>query len=133
MKKSFTLLFLTLILGLTACQKDKGTQLSLDNGNRWKANIETTQGVNNLIHIMGSFEESDTVETYNNIGDSLMSGFKMIFKKCTMEGDAHNQLHDFLFPMKKMFKKLESDDIKICKQGVADLNKHLPLYAEYFE
>ena len=69
--------------------------LSLDNGKLWLANQETTIGVNNMIELMSTFTEKDSVESYGKLTEQLKSEFTTIFEKCTMKGEAHNQLHNF--------------------------------------
>ena len=133
MRKALAFAFISLVVCISACKKTPETNLSLNNGQRWKANIETTQGVANMTRLMDAFVESDDTKSYNGLSDSRQSEFKMIFKQCTMEGEAHNQLHSFLFPMKKMFTMLESDDLATCKQGATTFKNHLPLYSAYFE
>jgi hypothetical protein len=105
----------------------------LDNGNRWIANPETTEGINNMIQLMGSFSDTENVGSYKILTDSLESEFKMVFKKCTMKGEAHNQLHNFLLPMKATFPKLASSDLNECKTSFDYLNKRLATYQEFFE
>ncbi len=133
MRKALAFVFISLIVSISACKKTPDTNLSLDNGQRWKANIETTQGVANMTQLMDAFVESDDTKLYNSLSDSLKSEFKMIFKQCTMEGEAHNHLHSFLFPMKEMFTMLESDDIATCQKGASTFKAHLPQYLEFFE
>ncbi|MFT5915708.1 MAG: hypothetical protein ACJAWV_001321 [Flammeovirgaceae bacterium] len=108
-------------------------QVKLNNGERWLANAETTEGINNMIELMNSFTEKENVESYKVLVDSLNSEFNMIFKKCTMKGEAHNQLHNYLVPMKLKFTKMPSADLNECKTSFEDLNKHLAVYEEYFQ
>ena len=82
MRKALAFVFISLIVSISACKKTPDTNLSLDNGQRWKANIETTQGVANMTQLMDAFVESDDTKLYNSLSDSLKSEFKMIFKQC---------------------------------------------------
>jgi len=50
-----------------------------------------------------------------------------------MTGEAHNQLHNYLIPMKTLFKDFGSSDIDTCKQRFKTLNKHLSQYRKYFK
>ena len=108
-------------------------ELSLDNGKRWVANPETTEGINAMIQLMDSFSEQDNAASYKALSDSLESEFTLIFKRCTMKGEAHNQLHNFLFPMKAKFKDLASTDLAECKMTFDELKTHLAAYSSYFE
>jgi hypothetical protein len=107
--------------------------LTLDNGNHWQANPETTQGVNNMIQIMAGFSATEHSEDYQALTDTLINEFQMIFQKCTMKGEAHNQLHNFLIPIKGEFEHLNSTDLEKNKLAYANLQKHLNIYKDYFE
>jgi hypothetical protein len=50
-----------------------------------------------------------------------------------MTGEAHNQLHHFLIPIKNNFKMLASTNLDECKKAYAELNDHLLIYSDYFQ
>lgn len=109
------------------------TVLRLNNGNLWQANSETTDGINNMLALMNSFTEKENLEAYTILKQNLEKEFGTIITKCTMKGEPHNQLHNFLIPMKPLFKGLESSNLTICKESYNTLNKHLLEYSNYFE
>lgn len=104
-----------------------------DDGARWKANTETTDGIEKMIRIINGFEQGDDIEAYASLSEALNVEFILIFQKCTMKGEAHSQLHNYLLPMRIYFKRLESNDLEKCKTSFAELGAHLALYSEYFE
>jgi hypothetical protein len=114
-------------------QKPTEDQVILDKGNLWKANIETTFGINTMIKRMDSFSNREAINAYKILKDSLNSDFSMIFQNCTMKGEAHNQLHNYLKPMIGFFEGLESEDLVICKTSFIELEQYLNLYENYFE
>ncbi len=107
--------------------------LQLNNGNLWLANSETTEGINNMITLMNAFSDKENTEGYSTLKQSLEKEFGTIITKCTMKGEPHNQLHNFLIPMKSLFKGLESSELTICKESYSTLNKHLLEYSNYFK
>lgn len=107
--------------------------LKLNNGQLWAANEETTDGVNNMITLMNSFSEKENVASYAQLTENLTLEFTTIFQKCTMKGEAHNQLHNFLIPIKNLFPYLSSNNIDTCKDAFTKLNAHLNIYKNYFE
>jgi hypothetical protein len=109
------------------------SKMVLDDGNRWTANQETTEGINSMIAFTNSFTDYENIASYNALSDSLNSAFNLILKQCTMDGAAHDQLHNFLFPMKAKFKILAADDLNEAKVAYEDLKKHLALYSVYFQ
>lgn len=107
--------------------------LSLNNGSLWSANVETTTGINNMINLMNSFSDKESTEAYTTLKNNLEAEFNTILKECTMKGESHNQLHNFLVPMKEMFEGIDSSDLEICKINFNTLNKHLTEYTKYFK
>jgi hypothetical protein len=109
------------------------SKVSLNKGEAWEANQETTDGINKMIQLMDDYTETENVEAYKSLSDTLDSEFNLIFKKCTMKGEAHNQLHNYLFPMKAKFKSLASGDLTESKAAFGDLKEHLTEYKTYFQ
>lgn len=113
--------------------EESESQLQLNNDKRWLANHETTEGVNNIIGFVSSFSDKNNVEAYHDLNEQLTAEFSMIFKKCTMKGEAHKQLHNFLIPIKDLSEGLNSSDLSICTENYEMLKKHLMDYSDYFE
>ena len=142
-----TILKLTLVLVIafsSSCKKEakkKTDELHLheqngievNDGKRWLANSETTEGVANMQKIMNTFNEKEDLKAYATLTKSLKSEFSMVFEKCTMKGESHNQLHNFLIPINDLFEPLASSDLKECQESYDKLNKHLKVYQTYFK
>ena len=112
---------------------EESTELQLNEGEKWKANPETTKGVENMIAYMDAFTDADNISAYHELNDSIKSEFTGIFQKCTMKGEAHNQLHNFLIPIKDQFDALGSNNLDSCKAGIIHLKDHLRIYFNFFE
>ena len=67
---------------------------------------------------------------YEKLVADLKAEFAMIFKKCTMTGEAHEQLHNYLIPLKT---KIESLSEPINDEKTIDLSKYLKDYFNYFQ
>ena len=50
-----------------------------------------------------------------------------------MTGEAHNQLHNFLIPIKKHLEIFETSDLKESQENFKTLNEHLKEYNKFFE
>jgi len=107
--------------------------VSTNNGELWKANIETTEGIKKMQELMYSFSDEENVNAYASLKTSLEEEFTTIFQKCTMKGESHNQLHNYLKPMIEIFEGLESSDLETCKENFSIMNTHLAGYQNYFE
>lgn len=113
--------------------KHTASEIVLDNGNPWTANAETTQGINQMIILMDAFEAKDDSKAYTSLEEGLSNEFDLIFKNCTMQGEAHVQLHNYLFPMKDMFATLKSKELDKQKAGFETLKAYLLTYPDYFQ
>jgi len=66
------------------------------------------------------------------LNKNLIEEFNEIFKLCTMTGEAHNQLHNYLHPLKGLIDEVGSSDIETCRNSFDKLQKHLNEYSVYF-
>lgn len=108
--------------------------VELNNGEKWKANPETTEGINRMMSIISVDASAYAAADYNNLGQALSVEKTQIFENCTMEGEAHNQLHNYLQPLIDMINDLkEKSDVIELEATRLDLLDHLYAYADYFE
>lgn len=107
--------------------------VQLNGENKWVANPETTSGIKKMQYLMSTFSNKESIKAYASLKEELQTEFTTIFNKCTMKGEAHNQLHNYLKPMIEIFKGLESTDLDVCKANFNLMNTHLDKYKNYFE
>jgi len=79
------------------------------------------------------FSSDASIEDYKNLKLNLEKDFSEIFQKCTMKGESHNQLHNYLKPMLPMFDAFESEDASIRSSNLSKMKRHLSGYTNYFE
>ena len=103
--------------------------ISLDNGNKWKANAETTEGITHLKKIVAKAIESGSADS--TLAEPLQKEFQYIFDKCTMKGDSHDQLHNFLIPIKSYLEQIKSGSASSAT--MVAFQNHLNTYENYFE
>ncbi len=110
--------------------------LQLNNGAKWPANQETTDGINKMIEQIKAFEElqlPEEIVNYNQLGSGLNTTMTGIFDQCTMKGAAHDELHDFLVPLTGHIKTLSGTDVAAAQQALTETKAHLAQYQVYFE
>jgi hypothetical protein len=107
--------------------------ITLNNGEKWSANPETTQGIKNMTNLIAALPADPTSEEYHALHASLEQEFEMIFEKCTMTGEAHNQLHNYLLPLKDMVGALDTDSKEECRETTVLIKEHLEEYGNYFQ
>lgn len=104
-------------------------QVELDNGEKWQANSETTEGIDNMLLAVNNTADSETPD-YLILKDNLEKEFMVILEKCTMTGESHDQLHNYLLPLKAKYDQLETSS---TKQDIEELNHYLSTYRSYFK
>ncbi len=107
--------------------------VQLNDGKRWEANPETTEGIERMKELMESFQPMDSARSYHKLNAKLMNEYQYIFKECTMKGESHQQLHNYLLPLKVQFEKLQSEELDTCQTAFRTIEKHLDKYSEYFK
>ena len=117
----------------TVDNHENGSEVQLNDGKLWLANYETTKGVLNMQKLLNTFSGGESLEAYATLKSDLEKEFGTIITECTMKGESHNQLHNFLVPLKELFNGLGSSDLATCKKSFETLNKHLTAYSTYFE
>lgn len=107
--------------------------LKLNNGDLWMANAETTEGIQKMSQLVANFTDTENMEAYPELKTKLEAEFGTIISKCTMTGEAHDQLHTYLLPMRPLFKDLVAEDLATRKASLEKLTKHLSEYSAYFK
>jgi len=115
MKKISLFLLLPLAFLFLGCANEhaghhegEAVAVKLDNGNKWVANPETTEGIVNMQSLVDAYLGGGDTDV-QALRTSLETEFSTIFEKCTMKGEAHEQLHNYLLPIKAMLKNLDEN------------------------
>jgi len=106
--------------------------LQLNNGAKWEANAETTQGITNMIKLVSEFPATPSDQDYTNLQDKLVSELNLIFQRCTMTGDSHEQLHNYLLPLKNKIEDLDQSTQQESGKVVEQIRTRLAQYDQYF-
>lgn len=104
--------------------------VALNNGQRWEANTETSKGIANMQNILeySKGKELDLLQLHTDLQDA----YQTIFKQCTMTGEAHDRLHDYLIPIKGHLDNLLSASPEEEMTVVDNFAKYLSTYENYF-
>ena len=76
--------------------------------------------------------DNATLEDYRGLQKRLAVSFQNIIQKCTMTGEAHNQLHAYLMPLKEKIDKLSTTDLGASKKLTHDIRDYLLKYSHFF-
>jgi len=107
--------------------------IALNGSEKWEANPETTEGVENMLDLINE-TETETIEDYHNLGSKLNEEKNYIIKECTMEGPSHDNLHVFLHPLiDKVDALLETQSATEAEEIVQSMKTNLQKYYDYFK
>lgn len=109
--------------------KTNAGELSLNNGEKWQANPETNEGIANMQEAVESYQQAGTPDP-DSLQMQLFSEFRTLVEKCTMKGEAHDQLHYYIIPLKKKIDALKEGDVQ---ENITELEAYLMGYSDYFE
>lgn len=145
--RSFVII--TIIIVLTSCASQGSKQktenekidvhhvqtpeVTLDNGKKWKVNFAITKGISNMRQLVESINNKSSLDDYHRLGEKLLNEFNTILRRCDMTGEAHNQLHNYLVPLRGWFKTLKKGDIAECRFALTSLKEHLGKFNSYFK
>jgi len=106
--------------------------IKLDSGNKWAANIETTNGVNAMLNKINE-SSLNSVDDYLALANKLNVEKNTLVKECTMTGSSHDNLHIFLHPLIEKINHLSNttstnEGSEITKSITENLNA----YFNYF-
>lgn len=105
------------------------TEVQLDNGEKWQANAETTEGVNKMLAFVNDAAKSEAPD-YLALKGNLEKEFMVVLEKCTMTGESHDQLHNYLLPLKAKFDQLGEGS---TQHNVEELDHYLVSYSNFFK
>ena len=92
----------------------------------------TTNGIGLMLGSVGDMPAQPTIEDFRALHKTLNVRFQTILKQCTMRGEAHNQLHNYLMPLKEKIDLLASADLDTCKKMLPELKEYIMKYSHFF-
>ena len=112
---------------------EHGQALSLDNGERWKADDHTRSVVEEMKSELLDFEGS-AERDYTALSDSLTNQLNALIAGCTMKGPAHDALHQWLGPVTENVKVLSAtEDASTASTRVDALEESLNSFDTFFQ
>ena len=108
-------------------------EISLNQGEKWIANEETTLGIQNMLTLIEDSSPS-TPKEYRELGAALNEEKNLLLKRCTMKGPPHDNLHIYLQPLLTWIAALqEADSSEKAREQLSFIKAHLEEYKNYFK
>lgn len=137
------ILLFTFIVALMACGHHRETdhnhaivsnefpEISTNQGEKWEANEATSAGISNMSGYVRNFKSDN--DRFDSLAQNLELEYQGIIKNCTMKGEGHQQLHNFLIPVTHYLDILKEGPNDEQAKAVQQLDKHLSRYEDFFE
>ena len=71
--------------------------IALNNGEKWKVDDKMLVHIRNMENDINSFENASNSD-YKELAKKLQSNLDLLTSNCTMQGQAHDELHKWLLP-----------------------------------
>jgi len=107
--------------------------IEMDNGQKWKINLEMKPFIAEEENILKSYTESHSND-FKNLAVQLKEKNSALIKSCTMKGKSHEELHKWLHPHLERVAALEkADNEQQANDLVHQLMKSFQTFHEYFQ
>ena len=125
---------LLLTLFFSSCgNNSKEVGLVLDNGLKWKVNVEMMPPLEASKELISEFGTNDKKD-YKVLAGKLKENNKMLISSCTMKGKSHDELHKWLHPYMALVDELENtDDINEANQVFLKIEQSFETFNQYFQ
>ena len=136
MKFNIMLIALLIALLVTSCgnshksHNQEAVQIELNNGQKWKVNLEMTPYILEAEQILLQYHDDD----YHALADLLKNKNKGLIKSCTMDGKSHDELHKWLHPHMQLIDALEdTENEEKADKIIGELKASFQTYHNYFQ
>jgi ABC-type Zn2+ transport system substrate-binding protein/surface adhesin len=107
-------------------------EIQLNNGDKWAANIETTEGVEEIQELLKT-ETTSSLKEYHQLASKLNDVKTKVVQECTMKGASHDNLHIWLYPLiKKIGALSETDNLGEASKIKQSIEENITAYGTYF-
>ena len=107
-------------------------EIQLNNGAKWEANIETTEGARKMQELLKT-QTTSTLDDYHQFASKLNDVKKKVVKECTMKGASHDNLHIWLYPLiEKIAALSKTNDLGEASKIKQSIEENIDAYNTYF-
>lgn len=106
--------------------------INLNQGEPWQVNDEMKPHLMKGEELVNDFIKSGNTD-YKKLGEAVTDQNNNLIKSCTMKGESHDELHNWLHPHLEITKALVNEDNPDkAKEIVGQLQKSYSQYHQYF-
>jgi hypothetical protein len=108
--------------------------IELNNGQKWKVVPEMLTYIRNMEKDVNSFVSTGKMTNYISLGRSLKQNIDGLTSSCTMEGQAHDELHKWLLPYIEMVDQLvNAGNQQLAEEEYIRIKSSFKEFNIYFE
>lgn len=110
---------------------NKGLSIKLNGNDKWLMDAHTRSSAFDMLNRFSSLDlEQQSQQQLTQLGEQLSQDLEKLIQGCTMKGDAHNALHDFLSSFMPALEELKTTADVDSAQHVKHLLTEYQLYFE---
>ncbi|MBD79599.1 MAG: hypothetical protein CL840_11835 [Crocinitomicaceae bacterium] len=119
----------------TESTKQPDDLLQFNDGQKWLANPETSEGMLMMqVIIKGFYETHEDNRNYAELTGELQYQCNYIIKNCTMKGEAHEQLHAVLHPiLENVTAAQNAASYEDADASIKKIDELIAQYLRYFD
>lgn len=107
--------------------------LQLNDGKKWKVNSEMKPHIQEAESQLNAFIQTGNAD-YKFLSIGLKAHNQKLIERCNMEGQAHEELHKWLYPHMDLITNLDSaKSVEEARQIAENLQVSFQTYHRYFE
>ena len=104
-----------------------------NDGKPWEVQFSTDSILGKMRTKAAEFESRNSLVEYVELKEELNQDFTEIFDMCSMTGEAHNQLHNYLIPLRNRIRKINDTLNDSNPQHLSEIRRYLSEFDKYFE
>lgn len=111
-------------------------QIALNNGAKWKVEENMMSYIRKMeTHTdQLSKQENKQLSDFSTLADSLQANVELLTTRCTMKGEAHDELHKWLVPYMDLVSSLQkSKDQEEARHVFEQIEESFKTFNTYFE
>lgn len=108
--------------------------LQLNAGKKWKVDDHMMDELRELESIVNHSNRKENTMSLDAIADSLIVHLDLLTSNCTMQGQAHDELHKWLVPFIELVNEYANyEDESVAKQQLIEMKSRFLEFNTYFE
>ncbi len=109
------------------------SEIQLNNGAKWEANIETTEGAGEMQELLKT-QTTSSLDGYHQLASKLNDVKSKVVKECTMKGPSHDNLHIWLYPLiQKIGALSKTNNLGEASKIKQSIEENINAYGTYFQ